>query len=168
MMDLAAPQTSPRDRRFALSNPPLRSVIHPAQEIWLYAIWMHNHVDSQVNGDFYPIESRYCIQHSIGLSSPRKDARGDGLARSYSGTRMDMAHRIALRALLAGVSILAFSGQVAAQDADPADAAAQTQGPDAEAAPGEIIVTAQRRDQRLQDVPIAVRSEEHTSELQSL
>src|SRR3546814_12061248 len=89
MMDLAAPQTSPRDRRFALSNPPLRSVIHPAQEIWLYAIWMHNHVDSQVNGDFYPIESRYCIQHSIGLSSPRKDARGDGLARSYSGTRMD-------------------------------------------------------------------------------
>src|SRR3546814_813167 len=69
---------------------------------------------------------------------------------------MDMAHRIALRALLAGVSILAFSGQVAAQDADPADAAAQTQGPDAEAAPGEIIVTAQRRDQRLQDVPIAV------------
>src|SRR3546814_3970149 len=69
---------------------------------------------------------------------------------------MDMAHRFALRALLAGVSILAFSGQVAAQDADPADAAAQTQGPDAEAAPGEIIVTAQRRDQRLQDVPIAV------------
>src|SRR3546814_13925552 len=103
-----------------------------------------------------PIEARYCIQHSIGLSSPRKDARGDGLARSYSGTRMDMAHRIALRALLAGVSILAFSGQVAAQDADPADAAAQTQGPDAEAAPGEIIVPAQRRDQRLQDVPVAV------------
>src|SRR3546814_14623782 len=135
MRDLAAPQTSPRDRRLALSNPPLRSVIHPAQEIWLYAIWMHNHVDSQVNGDFYPIESRYCIQHSIGLSSPRKDERGDGLARSYSGTSMDMAHRLALRALLAGVSILAFPGQVPAQYADPADPADPTPGTTAESVP---------------------------------
>src|SRR3546814_10311499 len=116
MRDLAAPQTSPRDRRLALSNPPLRSVIHPAQEIWLYAIWMHNHVDSQVNGDFYPIESRYCIHHSTGLSSPRTDARGDGLARSYSGTRMAMARRIALRELLAGVSIFTFSVQVRLAD----------------------------------------------------
>src|SRR3546814_21193091 len=98
MMDLAAPQTSPRDRRFALSNPPLRSVIHPAQEIWLYAIWMNKHVDSQVNGDFYTIESRYCIQHSIGITSPPYDAPTHGLERYISITRMDTATTQALRA----------------------------------------------------------------------
>ena len=50
---------------------------------------------------------------------------------------------------------MALAGQAAAQEGAPAEAPAQVQSEES-AAPGEIIVTAQRREQRLQDVPIAV------------
>src|SRR3546814_8836372 len=91
-------------------------------------------------------------------------------------------------ALFAGVSLLT-TVPVMAQDVAPAPAAAEEE---MAVDSGEIVVTARRREERLQDVPVSVtafssealqrsnistaadltsitpRSEEHTSELQSL
>src|SRR3546814_7327635 len=63
---------------------------------------------------------------------------------------------------LSGAAILAPMQAAMAQDA----AAPEAPAAQAETYPGEILVTAQRREERVQDIP--VRSEEHTSELQSL
>jgi iron complex outermembrane receptor protein len=60
----------------------------------------------------------------------------------------------ALAALTGTVSLLALAAPAAAQDASPEVSPEATQ-PE-EAAPGEIIVTAQKRTERLQDIPLAV------------
>src|SRR3546814_1529422 len=49
-----------------------------------------------------------------------------------------------------------------------APAQAESTDPASNVGIGDIVVTAQRRAENVQQVPIAVRSEEHTSELQSL
>ncbi|MDQ3145005.1 MAG: TonB-dependent receptor [Pseudomonadota bacterium] len=66
-----------------------------------------------------------------------------------------MVHRRALL-LASAVSFAAFSSPAAAQDADSASAEAQAQAALPEEASGEIVVTARRRVESLQDVPIAV------------
>src|SRR3546814_7261224 len=60
----------------------------------------------------------------------------------------------------ATIAMLASAAPAMAQDAAEAAPAGEATGTN------EIIVTAQKREQSLQDVPI--RSEEHTSEIQSL
>lgn len=62
--------------------------------------------------------------------------------------------RYAMGFALASISVMAH-----AQDADPAAASPQSQGAAERGAPadtGDIVVTAQRREQRLQDVPVSV------------
>lgn len=77
-----------------------------------------------------------------------------------------MAYRFGVRALLAGCSLVVFASHAAAAEmeatADETVTSETAQEPSAQdgdsagSSAGEIIVTAQRRDQRLQDVPIAV------------
>src|SRR3546814_3233579 len=57
-----------------------------------------------------------------------------------------------------------------AQAQSEGESAPAADGADRQGGLGEIVVTARRQEERLQDVPIAVsvRSEEHTSELQSI
>ena len=78
-----------------------------------------------------------------------------------------MTHRVTTRALvLAGAATIAFTHPAAAQEAVPPTAEATTQpaasdgdqasAPEDRAGTGDIVVTARRRAERLQDVPIAV------------
>lgn len=67
-----------------------------------------------------------------------------------------MAHKFAVRVLLGTCSFLGLAGQAAAQEVAPADQATPETTASDDVAPGAIIVTAQRREQRLQDVPIAI------------
>src|SRR3546814_5217795 len=71
-------------------------------------------------------------------------------------------------ALGASFAAAALAAPAFAQDtaAEPTDTAAPQANPYDDS--GIIIVTAQGRAQALSDVPVAIRSEEHTSELQSL
>src|SRR3546814_1105792 len=69
-------------------------------------------------------------------------------------------------ALLGGVAVVASAwaaGPASAEGTVNADAPTDT-----EYASAEITVTARKREERIQDVPLSIRSEEHTSELQSL
>src|SRR3546814_10480928 len=71
-------------------------------------------------------------------------------------------------ALIVGAAPAAAQTSAApADDNRPADAAT-AKSTDSATNPADIVVTATRRSERLQDVPLSVRSEEHTSELQSL
>jgi len=80
-------------------------------------------------------------------------------------TRLSTARQ---RALLAGVAAALALGSASA-------AAAQTAGPDADTTLGELVVTAQKRSERLQDVPVSVNvvsaetlADSHISGLQQL
>lgn len=64
---------------------------------------------------------------------------------------------IALRTLLVSASLVGLTQNVEAQDAAAANAAAPAEAEDTSATEiGDIIVTAQRREQSLQDVPVAI------------
>src|SRR3546814_2415603 len=78
----------------------------------------------------------------------------------YDHARRAQNRRMALLAAASLTTLLPAAALAQAEDAAPA---AEAAGDD-----GAIIVTARRRDESILETPIAVRSEEHTSELQSL
>ena len=68
-----------------------------------------------------------------------------------------MTHRLTTRtAWLLATAAIALPQPALSQEAGPQDANSQKAGPTPEVALGDIVVTAQRRSERLQDVPIAV------------
>src|SRR3546814_7628600 len=85
--------------------------------------------------------------------------------RSISGA---MGLRYALLASAASQAVLipfAAQAQTAPAQDTAGSAASETARPDATQ---DIVVTATRREERLIDIPLSIRSEENTSELQSL
>src|SRR3546814_10769324 len=102
------------------------------------------------------------------------------IAISLNGRNFPGVRRIEMLSRFHGVGVslvaLAFASAAAAQEVRPGGGDTQLSGDgDASSAVGggveDIVVTAQRRNENIQKVPIAVqafRSEEHTSELQSL
>src|SRR3546814_9177341 len=96
------------------------------------------------------------------------------IAISLNGRNFPGVRRIEMLSRFHGVGVslvaLAFASAAAAQEVRPGGVDTQLSGDgDASSAVGggveDIVVTAQRRNENLQKVP---RSEEHTSELQSL
>jgi len=77
---------------------------------------------------------------------------------NFNHSRFWAAGNRMLIGLLAGSSLVLLAGPALAQDATPATATHAAAKPDGQQGLDEIVVTAQRRSERLQDVPSTVVS----------